>query len=63
MTVLGQKQPMWHGINAIAGVETDIKGERESRAQETGNKAYMFVRLTANNLITASVWHSYKEFT
>jgi hypothetical protein len=54
---------MWHGKNAIAGVETDIKGGGESRAQETGNKAYMFVRLTANNLITASVWHSYKEFT
>jgi hypothetical protein len=54
---------MWYGINAIAGIETDLKGEDGSRVQETGNKAYMFVRLTANNLITACVWHSYKEFT
>jgi hypothetical protein len=33
MTVLGQKQPMWYGINAIAGVETDIKGGMERSAK------------------------------
>jgi hypothetical protein len=63
VTISGREQPMWHGINASAEEETDIKGGMEISAKKAGNKAYMFVRLTANNLITACIWHSYKEFT
>jgi hypothetical protein len=60
MTVFGSTKTTWYDVmlssNAIVGTEIDIKGSDEEREkQETGNKAHMFVKLTANNLFTRIV--------